>query len=151
MPGTAGNFAVAGHRQTRGAVLDDIDALVPGDRIYVQTGDGFYIYVFRNSEIVLPDRTDVLLPVPGQPAAAPTESYLTMTTCNPRFGSQERFVAYALLEQWQPRPASRNRGPGPAHHAGGLGSCTLGFSANFPVRCGSGLPPRWCWPPAGWY
>ena len=104
MPGTAGNFAVAGHRQTRGAVLDDIDALIPGDRIYVQTGDGFYTYVFRNSEIVLPDRTDVLLPVPGQPAVAPTESYLTMTTCNPRFGSQERFVAYALLEQWQPGP-----------------------------------------------
>ena len=102
MPGTAGNFAVAGHRQTRGAVLDNIDALVPGDRIYVQTRDGFYVYVFRNSEIVLPHRTDVLLPVPAQPAATPTESYLTMTSCNPRFGSQERFVAYSRLEQWQP-------------------------------------------------
>jgi sortase A len=44
----------------------------------------------------------VLLPVPLQPAATPTESYLTVTTCNPRFGSQERFVAYALLEQWRP-------------------------------------------------
>jgi LPXTG-site transpeptidase (sortase) family protein len=100
-----GNFAVAGHRQTRGAVLDSIDALVPGDRIYVQTRDGFYTYVFRNSEIVLPDRTDVLLPVPAQPAATPSESYLTMTSCNPRFGSQERFVAYARLEQWQPGAA----------------------------------------------
>ncbi|CAI3790518.1 Sortase SrtE1 [Pseudarthrobacter sp. MM222] len=102
MPGAAGNFAVAGHRQTHGAVLDNIDALVPGDKIYVQTRDGFYVYVFRNSEIVLPDRTEVLLPVPAQPAAAPTESYLTMTSCNPRFGSQERFVAYARLEHWQP-------------------------------------------------
>jgi sortase A len=105
MPGVPGNFAVAGHRQTRGAVLDSIDALVPGDRIYVQTRDGFYTYVFRNSEIVLPDRTDVLLPVPAQPAATPSESYLTMTSCNPRFGSQERFVAYARLEQWQPGAA----------------------------------------------
>jgi sortase A len=105
MPGAAGNFAVAGHRQTHGAVLDNIDALVPGDKIYVQTRDGFYGYVFRNSEIVLPDRTDVLLPVPAQPAATPTESYLTMTSCNPRFGSQERFVAYARLEQWQPGSA----------------------------------------------
>ena len=102
MPGMPGNFAVAGHRQTHGAVLDNIDSLVPGDRIYVQTRDGFYTYVFRNSEIVLPDRTDVLLPVPARPAATPTESYLTMTSCNPRFGSQERFVAYAVLEQWQP-------------------------------------------------
>lgn len=105
MPGVPGNFAVAGHRQTRGAVLDSIDALVPGDRIYVQTLDGFYTYVFRSSEIVLPDRTDVLLPVPARPGAIPTESYLTMTSCHPRFGSQERFVAYARLEQWQPGSA----------------------------------------------
>ncbi len=105
MPGAIGNFAVAGHRQTHGAVLDNIDALVPGDRIYVQTRDGYYTYVFRNSEVVLPGRTDVLLPVPTQPSATPTESYLTMTSCNPRFGSQERFVAYALLEQWRPASA----------------------------------------------
>ncbi len=102
MPGAVGNFAVAGHRQTHGAVLDHIDALVPGDRIYIQTREGYYVYVFRNSQTVLPSRTDVLLPVPTQLGAAPTESYLTMTSCNPRFGSQERFVAYALLERWQP-------------------------------------------------
>jgi sortase A len=105
MPGGVGNFAVAGHRQTHGAVLDSIDALVPGDRIYVQTREGYYVYVFQNSQIVLPSRTDVLLPVPTRPGVAPTESYLTMTTCNPRFGSWERFVAYALLERWQPASA----------------------------------------------
>ena len=33
MPGAVGNFAMAGHRQTHGAVLDNIDALVPGDQI----------------------------------------------------------------------------------------------------------------------
>lgn len=105
MPGAVGNFAVAGHRQTHGAVLDNIDALVPGDRIYVQTRDGYYVYVFRNSEIVLPSRTDVLLPVPAQQAATPKESYLTMTSCNPRFGSQERFIAFSLLDHWQPASA----------------------------------------------
>lgn len=105
MPGAMGNFAVAGHRQTHGAVLDNIDALVPGDKIYVQTKDGYYVYEFRNSEIVLPSRTDVLLPVPTQPAATPKESYLTMTSCNPRFGSQERIIAYSLLERWQPATA----------------------------------------------
>lgn len=105
MPGAAGNFALAGHRQTHGAVLDNIDTLVPGDRIYVQTRDGYYVYRFRNSEIVLPTATEVLLPVPGQPAATPTESYLTMTSCNPRFGSQERIIAYSVLERWQPASA----------------------------------------------
>lgn len=105
MPGAAGNFALAGHRQTHGAVLDNIDSLVPGDRIYVQTREGYYVYRFRNSEIVLPSATDVLLPVPAQPSAKPTESYLTMTSCNPRFGSQERIIAYSLLERWQPASA----------------------------------------------
>jgi sortase A len=105
MPGAAGNFALAGHRQTHGAVLDNIDSLVPGDRIYVQTREGYYVYRFRNSEIVLPSATDVLLPVPAQPSATPTESYLTMTSCNPRFGSQERIIAYSLLERWQPASA----------------------------------------------
>jgi sortase A len=47
----------------------------------------------------------VLLPVPTRPGVVPTESYLTMTTCNPRFGSGERFVAYALLERWRPASA----------------------------------------------
>ena len=35
MPGEEGNFAVAGHRQTDGAVLDHIDALQEGDRITI--------------------------------------------------------------------------------------------------------------------
>ncbi|MHC6223015.1 class E sortase [Arthrobacter sp. MMS24-S77] len=105
MPGAPGNFAVAGHRQTHGAVLDNIHLLVPGDKIYVQTKDGYYTYVFRNNQIVLPSRTDVLLPVPTQPGATPTESYLTMTSCNPRFGAEERIIAYSLLEAWQPASA----------------------------------------------
>jgi sortase A len=105
MPGAVGNFAVAGHRQTHGAVLDNIHLLVPGDRIYVQTKDGYYVYVFRNNQIVLPSRTDVLEPVPTRPGATPTESFLTMTSCNPRFGSQERIIAYALLDSWRPSSA----------------------------------------------
>lgn len=105
MPGDIGNFAVAGHRQTHGAVLDNIDALVPGDKIYVQTREGYYVYVFRDSEIVLPAQRTVLLPVPNQPGVSPTESILTMTTCHPRYGSEERFIAYSVLESWQPASA----------------------------------------------
>jgi sortase A len=105
MPGAVGNFAVAGHRQTHGAVLDNIHTLVPGDKIYVQTKDGYYIYVFRNNQIVMPSRTDVLEPVPTRPGVTPTESYLTMTSCNPRFGAEERIIAYALLDSWRPAAA----------------------------------------------
>lgn len=105
MPGAVGNFVMAGHRQTHGAVLDNIHTLVPGDKIYVQTADGFYTYVFRNQEIVMPDRTDVIAPVPTQPGAAPEQRLLTMTSCNPRFGSEERIIAYSAFESWQPLSA----------------------------------------------
>ena len=105
MPGAVGNFAVAGHRQTHGAVLDNIHTLVPGDKIYVQTKDGYYTYIFRNNQIVLPSRTDVLEPVPTAPGVAPTERFLTMTSCNPRFGAEERIIAYALMDSWRPASA----------------------------------------------
>ena len=102
LPGEPGNFALAGHRQTHGAVLDNIDQLKAGDRIYLQTRDAYYTYVVRNSEIVLPRETDVLLPVPHEPNATPTESLLTLTTCHPRYGNQERYIAYSVLDSWQP-------------------------------------------------
>lgn len=105
MPGAVGNFAVAGHRQSHGKALDAIHTLVPGDRVYVQTQDGFYTYVYRNTQIVLPDRVDVIAAVPTDPAAVPTERFLTLTSCNPRFGSQERIIAYAVMESWQPLSA----------------------------------------------
>lgn len=105
MPGGVGNFAVAGHRQSHGKALDAIHTLVPGDRIYVQTKDGYFSYVYRNMQIVLPDRVDVLAAVPTRPEAVATERFLTLTSCNPRFGSQERIIAYALMDSWQPLSA----------------------------------------------
>ncbi|MET4003683.1 sortase A [Arthrobacter psychrochitiniphilus] len=105
MPGAVGNFAVAGHRQTHGAVLDAVHTLVPGDKIYVQTNDGYYTYVFRNNQIVMPNRADVLAPVPTQLDAKATERFMTMTSCNPRFGAEERIISYSVLDSWQPASA----------------------------------------------
>ena len=105
MPGDVGNFALAGHRQTHGQVLDAIHTLVPGDSIYVQTAQGYYRYVYRNHEIVMPDRVDVIAPVPTEPGAEPRERLLTLTSCNPRFGAQERYIAYAAMESWRPLSA----------------------------------------------
>lgn len=112
MPGAVGNFAVAGHRQTYGQVFDQVHELQPGDKIYVWTKDGFYTYAFRNQEIVLPNRTDVLFPAPTQQGAEPTERVLTITSCNPRFGSAERIISYSVLESWSPADA-----PAPAEIA----------------------------------
>ncbi len=105
MPGQVGNFAVAGHRQTNGKVLDQIDKLVAGEKIYVQTADGFYTYTFRNNEIVLPSEVSAIAPVPGHPGQEPKDRIMTLTSCNPRFGAQERIIAYAVMDGWQPNSA----------------------------------------------
>lgn len=102
MPGDEGNFAVAGHRQTNGAVLDHIDALTEGDRIHVRTADGYYTYLYSETLIVLPTQTDEIAPVPGEPGELADGGYMTLTSCNPRFGDTERIIVHAQLESWRP-------------------------------------------------
>ena len=105
MPGVEGNFAVAGHRQTDGAVLDHIDALQEGDRIHVRMVDGYYTHLYSETQIVLPTQTDVIVPVPGEPGAPADGRYMTLTSCHPRFGDTERIIVRAELESWRPNSA----------------------------------------------
>lgn len=113
MPGQEGNFAVAGHRQTNGAVLDGIDTLQEGDRLHVRTADGYYTYRYAETLIVQPTETDVLAPVPGEPGEPADGRYMTLTSCHPRFGDTERIIVHAELESW--RPSSAGPPPEIAH------------------------------------
>lgn len=105
MPGEIGNFAVAAHRTTHGAPFHDVATLQVGDKIYVQTADGYYTYVFRGLEYVRPTGVGVLDPVPQFKGISPTDRVMTMTSCNPMFSAAERIIAYASLESWQPTSA----------------------------------------------
>lgn len=100
--GQAGNFAVAAHRTTYGAPFADIDQLRVGDRIYIETDAGWYIYRFRNMEYVWPTDTKVLDAVP-ETTLNTTDRILTMTSCHPKLSSAERFVAYSVFESFVPR------------------------------------------------
>jgi sortase A len=104
-PGEPGNFAVAAHRQTHGQVFWNIDKFQDGDKIYLQTREGFYTYEWRDTEIVHPSQSEVLLPVPNQPGIEPTVSMLTLTSCHPPFTTRLRIIAYAELESWRPADA----------------------------------------------
>lgn len=104
-PGELGNFAVAAHRQTHGQVFWDIDKFETGDKIYLQTKEGFYTYEWRNTEIVEPSQGEVLLPVPHEPGTEPTTSILTMTSCHPPFTTRLRIIAYSELTSWRPAEA----------------------------------------------
>ncbi|MFP7761829.1 class E sortase [Marisediminicola sp. LYQ134] len=105
MPGEIGNFGIAAHRTTHGAPFNRIADLQVGDRMYVQTEDGWYTYVYRSSEYVLPTGVGVLEPVPQSPDIEPTERLITLTSCNPLFSAQERIIAYGVFESWQPASA----------------------------------------------
>ena len=105
MPGEVGNFAVAAHRTTHGAPFSDIASLQVGDKIYVQTSEGYYTYTFRGLEYVRPTGVGVLDPVPQSAGVQPTDRVMTMTSCNPKLSAAERIIAYASLESWQPASA----------------------------------------------
>lgn len=117
LPGEPGNFALAGHRQTHGQVFFNIDQLTVGDRLYVQTAEGFYQYRYRSTEIVAPSTVEVLAPVPHQPGAEPTESVLTLTSCHPLYTTRERIIAYAVLESFRPAEAGPQDAIREAHRA----------------------------------
>lgn len=92
-PGERGNFAIAGHRTTYGRPFWRADRLVPGDRVYVTTAAGQAAYVVTGSEVVTPDRVDVV-----QQPARPGDRVLTITTCHPRFSAARRLVIRATYD-----------------------------------------------------
>ena len=98
-PGELGNLVLSGHRTTYGAPFADLDRLVPGDAVVVETRDTWYTYRVTGTQIVSPRAVEVTLPVPGQPGVEPTQSVLTLTTCHPKYSARERMVVSAVLEE----------------------------------------------------
>lgn len=103
LPGAVGNFAVAAHRTTYGKSFHDINTFVPGDHIFVETKEGWYRYVYRNSVYVYPTGVDVLNPVPQMLSAEPGDRIITLTSCNPYLSAAERIIAYGVYDAWFPR------------------------------------------------
>ncbi|MER6504251.1 class E sortase [Streptomyces sp. NPDC001455] len=102
-PGEAGNFALAGHRNTHGEPFRHIDRLRRGDVIGIETRDAVYTYtVDRMLARTSPRDSGVIAPVPRsgvKPGAGYTAagSYVTLTTCTPEFTSRYRLVVWGRL------------------------------------------------------
>lgn len=97
MPGGLGNFAIAAHRATHDEPFRNIDQLQVGDKVYVQTRTAWYTYVLDKDEIVEPTDVWVIEPVPGQPGVKPKKRLITLTTCNPRWASYQRWIWWGHL------------------------------------------------------
>ncbi|MET7620454.1 class E sortase [Streptomyces sp. NPDC005408] len=108
-PGEAGNFAVAGHRNTHGEPFRYINRLRSGDEVQVETREGVYLYVIDASLAqTSPRDTGVIARVPRsivKSSAGYSEPgyYLTLTTCTPEFTSTYRLVVWGKLKSMRPR------------------------------------------------
>jgi sortase A len=102
LPGQRGNFAVAGHRATNGEPFRDVDQLRPGDLVFVQTQDRWWTYRLVDDRIVDPFASWVIEPNPLPSAATPSDRLITLTTCNPRWGSTERWIWWGELVAERP-------------------------------------------------
>jgi sortase A len=102
-PGQTGNFAVAGHRTTYGRPFSDINLLRKGDVIVVETRTSYFVYAVDRHVIVTPDHVEVIAPVPQDSGGQPTQAWMTMTACHPRFSASQRYVAFARLTKRIPR------------------------------------------------
>lgn len=107
--GQAGNFALAGHRNTHGEPFRRIDRLRGGDRITVETRDAVYTYtVGKRLDRTAPSDSGVIAPVPRSnihTSVGYSEPgyYLTLTTCTPEFSSRHRLVVWGQLTAMRPR------------------------------------------------
>lgn len=100
LPGQVGNYAVAGHRATHGEPFANLDRMVEGDKVYVESADGWFTYQVTWSRIIAPTHTEILAPVAGKPGQKAQARTMTLVTCHPRWGSTERLVVGAqLIEQ----------------------------------------------------
>jgi sortase A len=89
LPGQPGNSVISGHRTTYGAPFHELDILVEGDIIEVETALGVHIYSVTGIEIVGPRDLWVIEDRGG--------ATLTLTTCHPKFSSRQRLVVFAEL------------------------------------------------------
>lgn len=99
-PGQVGNFALAGHRVTHGEPFRRLLELGVGDTVIIETRESFLSYELTSApkQLTVQDTdTWVLDPVPGNPDVIPSESLITLTTCEDLFHSADRSVAFGKL------------------------------------------------------
>jgi len=89
LPGQPGNAVISGHRTTYGRPFFDLDQIVLGDTIAVETALGTNVYAVRQILVVQPTDVWVTDPIDG--------AWLTLTTCNPKFSAAERLIIQAEL------------------------------------------------------
>ncbi|WP_406126022.1 class E sortase [Streptomyces sp. NBC_00989] len=108
-PGQAGNFALAGHRNTHGEPFRYLPRLRVKDTVQVETSAATFTYTVDK---ILPQTSaadsGVIRPIPRsivKPSYGYSRPgyYITLTTCTPEFTSRYRMVVWGTLTSMRPR------------------------------------------------
>lgn len=103
-PGVPGTTAIAGHRTTYLAPFRHIDALHPGESIFLEMPYARLRYRVLDSRVVLPTDVSVLDPV--------GYSRLILSACTPLFSASHRLLVFARLQSTTPLGAAIVRSAG---------------------------------------
>ncbi|MEV0475571.1 class E sortase [Streptomyces prunicolor] len=108
-PGQAGNFALAGHRNTHGEPFRYLNHLRVKDTVQVETSAATFTYTVDK---ILPQTSaadsGVIRPIPRS-TVKPSYGYsrpgyyITLTTCTPEYTSRYRMVVWGTLTSMRPR------------------------------------------------
>ncbi|MFE3162749.1 class E sortase [Streptomyces sp. NPDC059224] len=108
-PGQAGNFALAGHRNTHGEPFRYLPRLRVKDTVEVETEAATYTYAVdqilprtssRDSGVIRAVPRSIVKPSYGYEEPG---HYITLTTCTPEFTSRYRMVVWGRLVSMRPR------------------------------------------------
>ncbi|MFJ8139401.1 class E sortase [Streptomyces sp. NPDC096013] len=108
-PGQAGNFALAGHRNTHGEPFRYLPSLRLKDTVRVETSTATFTYTVdkilpqtsaADSGVIRPVPRSIVRPSYGYSRPG---SYVTLTTCTPEFTSRYRMVVWGTLTSTRPR------------------------------------------------
>ncbi|MDQ7849599.1 MAG: class E sortase [Armatimonadota bacterium] len=98
LPDRPGVLGIAGHRTTYGAPFFRLDTLRRGDVILVEYGGRRYRYAVVESQVVRPERVEVL-------SAPLGERGIALVTCTPAYSAAFRLVVLGVLRGVTPAAA----------------------------------------------
>jgi sortase A len=90
-PGQKGNLVLSAHNDIFGEIFKDLDMLLPGDTVTINTMGEEFIYVINETKIVEPTAVDVM-----DVTTAPT---LTLISCYPYLIDNKRIVVFGELRE----------------------------------------------------
>ena len=90
-PGQKGNLVLSAHNDIFGEIFKNLDMLMPGDLVTINTMGEQFIYVIKETEIVEPTAVDVM-----DPTTTPT---LTLISCYPYLIDNKRIVVFGELQK----------------------------------------------------